>query len=203
MIGDKLAINEGHRKAAQQILARIMPEITRGEDRFILAIAGESGSGKSEIAVVMTERLRKTQIPPVILQQDDYFFYPPRTNAEMRRQDIGCVGPGEVNLELLDEHLKEVLDGKRQIEKPLVIYDEDRISEETLDLRGVKVVIVDGTYTTLLKNVHTRVFLDRTYRNTRKDRRERAREPQDEYLERILRLEHEIISRHQLEQIWL
>lgn len=47
-----------------------------------------------------------------------------------------------------------------------------------------------------MKNVHQRIFIDRTYLNTKISRQERAREAQDEYLEKILLIEHKIISLH-------
>jgi hypothetical protein len=57
-------------------------------------------------------------------------------------------------------------------------------------------VIVEGTYTTALKNVSKRVFIDRTYIDTREARSLRACEDQDDFLEMILTIEHEIISSH-------
>ena len=196
MEGDKLVIQEGHIKAARQIVKLLFPQITRTQDKFTITIAGESGSGKSEIAAVLSDLLFEKGIKSIILQQDDYFVYPPKTNAKMRRKDIGHVGLSEVRLALLDENLKDITEGKSKIEKPLVIFDEDRITKETVELRGIKTVIVDGTYTTILKNVHQRIFIDHTYADTREIRKRRAREEQDEFLEKILELEHRIISSH-------
>ncbi len=196
MKGDKLVITEGHIKAAQQIMNLLFPKIKEATNRFIITVAGESGSGKSEIATVLSDLLAKRNIKSVILQQDDYFVYPPRTNAMMRKKEISQVGPAEVHLNLLDQNLKEILKGKSEITKPLVIFNEDKIDKETVNLEGIKVVIVEGTYTTLLENVHQRIFIDRTLDDTRESRKIRARETQDDFLERILQIEHEIISSH-------
>ena len=145
---------------------------------------------------MLSELLNRKAIRSLILQQDDYFVYPPKTNAEMRRKDIDHVGLSEVRLALLDRNLSEIVEGKAEIEKPLVIFAENRVIEDTITLEGVKVVIVEGTYTTALSNVHRHVFIDRTYLDTRETRRRRAREKQDEYLENILEIEHNIISSH-------
>ena len=67
---------------------------------------------------------------------------------------------------------------------------------ETLKLDDAKVVIVDETYTSVLKNVYQSIFVDRTYADTREPRKSRASEEQDEFLEKILELEHSIISAH-------
>jgi uridine kinase len=196
MKGDKLVIQEWHIKAARRIMKLLFPQITKSQNRFSITIAGESGSGKSEIAAVLSDLLSEKGIKSIILQQDDYFVYPPKTNAKMRRKNIGHVGLSEVHLELLDENLKDITEGKSEIEKPLVIFDEDRITKETVKLEGIKAVIIDGTYTTILKNAHQRIFIDRTYVDTRKARKQRAREEQDEFLEKILQIEHRIISSH-------
>ncbi len=196
MIGDKLNIREEHRKAAEGVLKLLLPEIAQSPGKYALAIAGESGSGKSELAAVLAERLLEKGFKSMILQQDDYFLYPPKTNAAKRRQVIQRVGPAEVRLELLDQNIREALDNKDKITKPLVIYKQNRITQDTLDLQGVKVIIAEGTYTTLLSNVHARVFIDRTYLDTKQSRWERAREAPDPWIEEILAIEHCIISAH-------
>ena len=193
MRGDKLVIEEGHVKAARGILGLVAPMVAGFEGRFSLSISGESGSGKSEIASVLSEGLAEQGIRSVILQQDDYFVYPPKSNAAMRRKDIGHVGISEVRLDVLDRNLADILAGSHSVTKPLVIFEEDRIDEETLELEGVKSIIVEGTYTTMLRNVHRHIFLDRTFRETREARRQRARETQDVFLEEILEIEHKII----------
>jgi len=199
MKGDKLVIEEGHIKAASQIAKVLLPQIKESGGRSAITIAGESGSGKSEIASALYDILSKKGIKSAILQQDDYFVYPPKTNAEMRRKDINHVGLTEVRLGLLDQNLKDVIDGKDEIVKPLVIFDTDRITEETVDLRGIKVVIVEGTYTTILKNARQHVFIDRTYVDTREKRQRRGREKQDAFLEEILEIEHGIISSQEVQ----
>jgi uridine kinase len=193
MRGDKLIIEAGHIKAANRIAELLIPQITKDRDRIVITIAGESGSGKSEIASVLSDILSENNIKSTIFQQDDYFVYPPKTNAEMRRKDIKHVGMSEVHLALLDQNLKHILEGKGEIVKPLVIFDADRITEETVKLDDIRVIIVEGTYTTILKNAHQHVFIDRTYIDTKEARRGRAREEQDEFLEKVLEIEHDII----------
>ena len=194
MKGDKFVIEKEHVKAAHQIVELLFSQISSARGKFIITIAGESGSGKSELATVLAEILTTKDMKVVIFQQDDYFVYPPKTNAEMRSKDIRHVGLSEVRLILLDQNLKDIADDKSEIAKPLVIFDADRIKEETIKLSDIKVVIVEGTYTTTLKNAHQHVFIDRTYIDTRETRQRRAREKQDRFLEEILEIEHDIIS---------
>ena len=194
MIGDKLNIKKEHIDAGQSLSDILLPKIEDSEGKFVITVAGESGAGKSEIAFTLSEKLLEKGVKSAILQQDDYFVYPPKTNADMRKKDIGHVGLSEVRLELLDQNLRDILDGKTEIEKPLVIYEEDRVTSEMIKVDTVKVIIVEGTYTTSLNNVQQHVFIDRTRMDTKESRKERAREEQDEYLERILEIEHDIIS---------
>ena len=83
-----------------------------------------------------------------------------------------------------------------EIEKPLVSFDDNLITMEITSLKGVKVVLVEGTYTSLLLNVRLRVLIECDYLHTRKSRERRAREDQDDFLEKVLEREHEIILTH-------
>ena len=156
MRGDIIVVEDHHREAGRLIAAHVAPAIDGRERRTTITVAGESGSGKSETATAIAEELEKLGIPTAILQQDDYFLHPPRTNDRTRRANICWVGPTEVRLDLLDEHLLAARKGADEVRKPLVIYDEDRIDEEVMDLRGVQVAIAEGTYTTLLDHADTR-----------------------------------------------
>ncbi len=196
MRGDKIIVEKHHISAARQLAQLLVPSIEVNPDTFILTIAGESGAGKSECAVALSDELAQREIRSLILQQDDYFVYPPKTNAAMRRKDIAHVGPSEVQLALLDRNLGEIVEGSSMITKPLVNFDQDSIDEDTLDLTGIRAVIVEGTYTTLLENVHNRIFIDRSYLDTSDARKRRARERQDDHLAQILEIEHAIISTH-------
>ncbi len=196
MRGDIIIVEDHHRAAAARIVEQIAPAIEAQQGRYVITVAGESGSGKSETAQALAEALSERGILAAIYQQDDYFVHPPKTNDRTRRDDISWVGSHEVRLDLLDAHLQLALDGADEVEKPLVIYEEDRIDSEVMDLRGVKVVIAEGTYTSLLEHVDTRVFIARNRLDTAEHRRKRGREGFDPFLEEVLTIEHDIISQH-------
>lgn len=196
MKGDVILVEEHHKKAAERIIERFLAEIFAKETRYAITVAGESGSGKSETAQAIAEALEPHGVTATILQQDDYFVHPPPINDRTRRANICWVGPSEVRLDLLDEHLRAAVDGAEQITKPLIAYREDRIFEETLDLTGAGAVIAEGTYTSLLENVDRRVFIARNRLDTMEHRQKRAREDFDPFLENVLEIEHEIIAAH-------
>ena len=196
MRGDKLTIEEEHTKAAQQITMLLLKVITKTQGIFILTIAGESGSGKSEIAAALSEVLAENGIKSIILQQDDYFAFPPKTNHEMRRRNIEQVGEYEVKLDFMEANLRSFKQGDRWIYKPLVFYEQDRITTELLEVGSTSVLIIEGTYTTRLNFVDRKIFIDRTYLDTEKERLERRRDKIEDFVGEVLEIEHRIISGH-------
>ena len=196
MRGDIIIVEDHHRAVAATIVERIAATVAAKPGRFTITVAGESGSGKSETAQALSDALAEMELTSVIYQQDDYFVQPPHTNDQTRRRDIAWVGSGEVRLDLLDAHLQAALDGADEVEKPLVIYEEDRIDSEVMSLRSAKVVIAEGTYTSLLQNVDFRVFIARNRLDTMEHRMKRGREDFDPFIEEVLTIEHDIISRH-------
>jgi uridine kinase len=198
MRGDSIVVEPHHRSAAQGILKLVGPSIRSSDSRYVITIAGESGSGKSELATALAELLEEGDMACAILQQDDYFVYPPRSNDRARRDDISWVGPQEVRLDLMNQHLRAFLDGVDRVVKPLVIYDTDSIESETLDFGGARVAVAEGTYTSLLECINTRVFIDRSYLDTRKHRERRMRDQSelDPFIDKVLAIEHGIISQH-------
>jgi uridine kinase len=198
--GDAIIVEQHHRRAGRGVTDHILPKLRKTSTRYTLSVAGESGSGKSETAQALAEELGKAGINCTILQQDDYFVYPPRSNDQTRRQDIGWVGPQEVHLDVLDANLQAFHNGATSLVKPLVLYGQDQITEETLDVAGSRVLIAEGTYTTLLENVDARTFIDRSYIDTRAHREKRARHESelDPFIDQVLAIEHRIISAHKI-----
>ena len=199
MKGDVLVVEEHHIQAAQKIIKVIIKDIKAKSAMYILTVAGESGSGKSETAKALQDELGAYQIKAVVLGQDDYFVLPPVFNDAKRREDPDWLGPHvEVRLELLEQNLVDAINGKNCIQKPLIDYGDNIIEEETIDLQGVEVVIAEGTYTSLLKHVDRRIFIARTRVDTLEHRKKRKRgdEAGDPFVEGVLAIEHKIIAGH-------
>ncbi len=193
MIGDKLIIEQHHTDCAKQLYAALMPHIRIG---FTISVAGESGAGKSELAYEIARLFNESDIITGIIQQDDYFVFPPKTNHEMRRYNLEQVGPFEVKLDFLDSNLRSFKRSESPIYKPLVIFDEDRITTEELDISSSKVLIAEGTYTSLLKYVDYRIFINQDYPKTIEARKRRARDKFVPFMINVLKREHQIISKH-------
>jgi uridine kinase len=195
MIGDELIIERHHTDRATDICA-LLEDLLPRHERFTIAVAGESGAGKSELAHEIARQLDEKGIRAGILQQDDYFVFPPKTNHEMRRRNLEQVGPFEVKLHFLDSNLRSFKRAESPIYKPLVDYAQDQITTVEMDVSDLRVLIAEGTYTSLLRFADFRVFIDRDYRQTLEDRKRRARDKFEPFVVDVLEREHHIISQH-------
>jgi uridine kinase len=199
MKGDVILIEEHHRKAAIAIASAVVEKARAKAARYVVSVAGESGSGKSETAKALADEIMKLGLRSVILGQDDYFRLPPRSNDARRRSDPDWLGPDvEVNLDLMEGNLKSAVGGATELIKPLIDYSNDRVGEERIGLESVAVVIAEGTYTSLLRSVDTRVFIARSRLDTLEHRlkRNRGGEARDPFVEQVLAREHMIIAGH-------
>jgi uridine kinase len=199
MKGDVLVIEAHHRRAAAQIAADLVDAIQAKGGRFVVTVAGESGSGKSETAQAIAEQLLKIGVASVILGQDDYFTLPPRSNDARRRSDPGWLGPHvEVRFDQLQANVDAALAGASEIEKPVMDYDRNSAAVEVASLEGVQVIIVEGTYVSLLRHVDRRIFIARNRLETleHRQRRNRGSEAADPFIEGVLEVEHKIIAGH-------
>jgi uridine kinase len=199
MKGDVIVLEEHHVKVAGIIAPSLVDKIKNKGKRYTITVAGESGSGKSETGKAIADELEKEGIKSVLLGQDDYFVLPPKSNDAKRREDPEWLGPHvEVKMDLLDQNLQDAIDGKNQIVKPLVDYDQNSVEDEVISLEGIQVVIAEGTYTSLLKNVDTKVFIARNRIDTleHRQKRNRGKEVGDPFIEQVLITEHKIIAGH-------
>ena len=199
MKGDVLVIEAHHRRAAAQIAADLVDAIHAKGGRFLVTVAGESGSGKSETAAALADQLLQLGVASVVLGQDDYFVLPPKSNDERRRADPEWLGPhAEVRFDLLQANVDAARAGASEIEKPVIDYDRNSAAMEVVSLEGVAVVIVEGTYVSLLRHVDRRIFIARNRLETleHRQRRNRGSEAADPFIEGVLELEHKIIAGH-------
>lgn len=195
MLGDELVIEEHHTERAKEI-SEILGDRFSNQDKIVVTIAGESGSGKSELASELARINNENDWATGIIQQDDYFVLPPKTNHEMRKKNIDQVGTYEVKLDFLDSNLYSFKNNVRTIYKPLVDYDRDEITTEKMDVGRFSMLIAEGTYTTTLNFADFRIFIDRDYRDTHSNRKRRGRDKLEPFVEDVLEREHEIISSH-------
>ena len=204
MIGDIVQVKPHHLPPARQIVKLIEPELNKKQKVFTISVGGESGSGKSTLSLAVEKILEEKGHNCFIFHMDDYFKLPPKDNHDRRLDAVKNVGPHEVKLNLLQQHINHAREGAKKLKKPLVHYRENRMREVIVELEKIDVVIVEGTYVTILDNIDCKVFMLRNYTDTYHARVERARDPIIPFNEKVLQVEHEIISNHrQLADIWV
>lgn len=181
-------------------LARSLASVVTGDlrlprrERVVIAIAGESGSGKSVTATGLAKALASGGVRTTVLHQDDYFILPPRTNHEHRVLDLANVGPHEVHLDRLQSHVDAFRAGHDGVEGPAVDYPGNRFLTRRVDFTTSGVLIVEGTYVFRLRDLDLKIFLEATHEDTRERRRERNRDIDAPIIDEILSIEHRLIA---------
>ena len=82
MKGDVILLSEKHIHAAEIIVSQIAEKVKTKPSRFVITVAGESGSGKSETGLAIANELEKLEIKSILLGQDDYFFFHPNPTRQ-------------------------------------------------------------------------------------------------------------------------
>ena len=194
----RTAIAPEYDRTAQELLRRLASLVPLdGSRRVVIGVAGESGSGKSVTAVALVRALEAAGIPAMALHQDDYFLRPPRVNHAHRERDIGAVGPHEVNLALLAQHVADFRAANQDVALPVCDYATDSFRTRTVSFAPFASLVVEGTYVLMLDDgvLDARIFLEATHEDTAERRRARARDIDAPFVQQVLAIEHEIIAR--------
>ncbi len=180
---------------ARQLLA-LLPVLweSHAMRRRVIGIAGESGSGKSVTADTLARLSNAAGVRTMVINQDNYFVLPPRTNHEHRCEDLANVGPHEVQMSLIAEHVQAFRMRRNAVVAPLVDYPGNRFVTQTYDFADIELLIVEGTYVLQLPDLDTRIFLEATHEETEERRRARNRDIDEPIVAQVLAIEHEIIA---------
>jgi uridine kinase len=182
---------------ATKVCELLVDKIDFTKDVFVISIAGESGSGKTTLANTLKRILLAKNISTDVINQDEYFKLPPKKNHQKRVEVFSHIGPNEVRLDLMDNHIDLIAcRNEKQLFLPKMNWTVDKEEQEPRDFAGIKVLIVEGTYTSLLKNTNLKVFINASYIQTKQNRINRNRETITPFIERVLQKESEIIQSH-------
>lgn len=190
---------EKHLAIAREIAATLESAIRNSSGCYTISLAGESGSGKTVTGNALTEAFGELGFKALVMGMDNYFFLPPLANDARRKSDPSWLGPHkEVNLAQLDQNLVLARKGAASIQISHIDYQTNVESTQSVDISDVKVIIVEGTYVSLLKHLDKRIFIDEDYHDTLPFRqlRNRGNEVNDPFVEGVLETEHKIIAGH-------
>lgn len=192
MLGDVLLINDLHKRAAEQIYSELVEryENKRKGHRFMVAISGESGAGKSELSHSLASLLKKNGLRVKILHTDNYYKVAPNLRTEWRKErGIKKVGTSEYDWRLLNRNILEFKEGREAL-MPCVDIVSKQIDKLITDFSQIDILVIDGLYAIKIKGVDLRVYIDLTYLETKKKRGHRGKEVNDDFRAKVLEMEH-------------
>jgi uridine kinase len=125
-------------EAARKVIGRM----NAGDNIRMMWVSGPSSSGKTTTTVKLTERLQKQGLKFLMLNLDDYFWALIEHPSDWIN-DRNFETPEALDIQLLNRHLKELLDGKT-IEKPVYSFKEGRrISAKPVKLEKGQILLLD------------------------------------------------------------
>jgi uridine kinase len=170
----------------------------------VIAVGGESASGKSTTALALKQHLNAEGQPVVLLHMDGYFHLAPKENHEQRKASLDHVGLNEIDLPLLQHHIDQFREGRTQIEVPQVDYLRNMIETKPVPIPKGAVLLIEGTYALYLKSMDFGIFMARTYNESKIIRMNRTREQYDPFVESVLEIEHQLVCESQRNaQLWI
>lgn len=195
MLTENIIIKEEYHQLGEELYGAIFPKrLSEHHEKIVIGIGGESGSGKSTTAICLLKELKRQNKSVYILHMDSYFKLPPQENHQERRKDLSNVGPQEVNLDLMNTHIKAFKNDDSHVLLPNINYLTNKFTHNSVNFSQFEVLIVEGVYTFLLNDLSIAAFMQRTFKDTFETRVSRTREKYDPFVEKVLEIEHQIIS---------
>jgi uridine kinase len=196
MHGDILLIKDTHVKAAKNIAEIIFNNITGNEiEKFVVAISGESGCGKSEVAHMISYFLKEKGILAKLLHMDNYYVVPSKERHELRKKrGLDSINYDEYNWDLIKKHIKEFRESSISV-LPFLDLLTDQMDKLITDFKGINVLIMEGLYSIYCDyGVDLKIFIDLDYTETKKAQMLRRKEKFDEFRLKVLEREHEVVQ---------
>lgn len=190
MLGDVLLITEKHTRAAQAVVAQLSE--MEGE-KIVVAVGGESGSGKSELGHEIARLLKGGGTPAKIMHIDNYYQTSPQERNPWRKErGAESIGYSEYDWETIDRNLDEFRADADDAIMPCIDLLTDQ--EDTLhtSFKGLRYMVIEGLYA-VQAQADLRVFIDLTYHETKKAQLVRGKENMDEWRAQVLEREHQVV----------
>ncbi len=191
MLGDILLITEKHETAGKDIVNKILAD---KKEKYIVAISGESGSGKTELAHVVAKILKAKGLRAKPLHSDNYYRIPPLERTEWRiKNGMESVGFTEYDWETINRNIKEFKENKKAT-MPCIDIVTGQVDTLITDFSEIEILIIDGLYAIKTEQIDLRVFIELTYHETKKAQLKRGKEPQNENRMKVLEREHIVVQ---------
>jgi uridine kinase len=139
VIEESLAIYE---KSLDEAADKVLSRLNSGGRTRMMWISGPSSSGKTTTTVKLTTRLQRHGLRFLMLNLDDYFWSLVEHPTNWIN-DRNYETPEAMDIQLLNGHLRALLDGQT-IEKPVYSFKEGRrIATKTVKLEPDQILLLD------------------------------------------------------------
>jgi uridine kinase len=139
LVAESLAVYE---KSLDEAAGKVTSRLNAGDKIRMMWVSGPSSSGKTTTTVKLTERLEKHGLRFLMLNLDDY-FWPLVEHPTDWINDRNYETPEALDIQLLNEHLKALLEGKT-VEKPIYSFKEGRrVGSKPVKLDPGQVLLLD------------------------------------------------------------
>ena len=132
----------GYETSLDEAAQKFIDRLNAGDQIRMMWVSGPSSSGKTTTTVKLTQRLEKQGLKFLMLNLDDYFWALIEHPTDWIN-DRNFETPEALDIQLLNRHLKELLEG-RTIEKPVYSFKEGRrIASKPVQLEHDQILLLD------------------------------------------------------------
>lgn len=202
MRGDKKIFLPIHYTKTDYILNIIATYINSVADsnNLVICLAGESGTGKTEIASLIQESIYKNlKKTTKVIHLDDYYKTHWGKREESRlKKGISCVGSKEISWVKLNKVVSRFrAKDKQNMVKQIHMFT-NTIEYSIVDCRKLDVVIIEGLYALYTKDYDIGIYLEGTKKETYNFRKMRSKEnPDNSFRKLVLTKESKQIKKSQ------
>lgn len=196
MLGDVLLISDMHKQAAEAIHEIVKEELEKKNSRYryIVAISGESGSGKSELSHTLGKKLKEDNIRVKVIHTDNYYKIQPLLREEWRRnKGFDKIGIDEYDWVKIRKTIRDFKE-EQECVVPCIDLIPEQVDKLITDFSKIDLLIIDGLYAIDAADVDLRVFIDLTYQETKINQIMRMKEDMNTFRLKILDREHQAVS---------
>jgi uridine kinase len=131
-----------YERSLDDAAAKVISRLNSGDKLRMMWVSGPSSSGKTTTTVKLTERLQKHGLRFLMLNLDDYFWSLVEHPTDWIN-DRNYETPEAMDIQLLNQHLKGLLEGKT-VEKPVYSFKEGRrTASKAVRLEPGQILLLD------------------------------------------------------------
>lgn len=191
MLNDVVTIEKKHTNAAITLFDRV---ILKRKTKFIVAISGEVGTGKCEIAHELGRLLIEAGISVKLLHMDNYYHIPPLERMEWRKKNgLEKIGYDEYDWNSINQNIDDFRMSKESV-LPVVDLFTQKVDKLHTDFNGIEILIIAGLYSIRINQSDLRVFIELTYEDTWDEQLLTHKEVLDDFRMEVLKHEHKAVQ---------